>query len=59
MEANSLNTSWTANFKWMDNVMKYIKSMEIANWKRCAQDRNIWKLFVEQAKTHVELKRPV
>jgi hypothetical protein len=28
--------------RWMDNIMKY-KAMEIANWERCAQDRNKWK----------------
>jgi hypothetical protein len=37
--------------RWMDNVMKDIRAMEIVNWKRCAQDRNRWKSTVEQAKT--------
>jgi hypothetical protein len=35
--------------------MKDIQAKKIVNWKIYTQDRNMWKLTVEQAKTHVEL----
>jgi hypothetical protein len=35
----------------MDTVMRGIQAMKTVNWKRCALDRNRWKLIAEQAKT--------
>jgi hypothetical protein len=45
--------------RWMDNVMRDIRAVNIVYCKRCAQDRNKWKSIVEQATTHVELQRLV
>ena len=37
--------------RWEDDVLKYIKSIDISNWKKVAQNRDIWKKVVEQART--------
>jgi len=36
---------------WEDDVWKDIKSINISNWKKVAQNRNSWKKVVEQART--------
>jgi len=34
---------------WEDDVLEGIKSINISNWKKVAQDRDRWKKVVEQA----------
>jgi hypothetical protein len=37
--------------RWEDDVLEDIKSMNICNWKKVAQNRDRWKRAVEQART--------
>jgi hypothetical protein len=37
--------------RWEDDVLEDIKSMNIDNWKKVAQNRDSWKKAVEQART--------
>jgi len=37
--------------RWKDDVLEYIKSINIRNWKKVAQSRYSWKKVFEQAKT--------
>jgi hypothetical protein len=37
--------------RWQDDVWEGIKSMNIGNWKKVAQNRDSWKKAVEQART--------
>ena len=37
--------------RWEDDVLVDIKSINLGNWKKVAQDRDSWKKVVEQAKT--------
>jgi len=37
--------------RWEDNVLEDIKSINIRNWKKVAQNRDSWKKVVEQART--------
>jgi hypothetical protein len=37
--------------RWEDDVLEDIKSMNIRNWKKVAQNRDGWKKAVEQART--------
>ena len=36
--------------RWEDGVLEDIKSMNISNWKKVAQNRDSWKKVVEQAR---------
>ena len=36
---------------WEDDVLEDIRSMNVRNWKKVAQDRDSWEKAVEQAKT--------
>jgi hypothetical protein len=36
---------------WEDHILEDIKSMNICNWKKVAQNRDSWKKAVEQART--------
>jgi hypothetical protein len=36
---------------WEDDVLEVIKSMNIRNWKKVAQNRDSWKKVVEKART--------
>ena len=36
---------------WEDDVLEDIKSINICNWKKVAQNRHNWKKVVEQART--------
>jgi hypothetical protein len=36
---------------WKDDVLEDIRSMNVGNWKKVAQDRDSWKKTVEQART--------
>jgi len=42
---------------WEDDVLEDIKSINIRNWKKVAQNRDIWKKVVEQARTLYRLSR--
>jgi len=35
--------------RWEDDVLEDIKSMNIRNWKKVAQNRDSWKKVAEQA----------
>ena len=37
--------------RWEGDVLEYIKSINIRNWKKLAQNRDSWKKVVEQART--------
>jgi hypothetical protein len=37
--------------RWEDDVLEDVKSMNISNWKKVAQNRDSWKKAVEQART--------
>jgi len=37
--------------RWEDDVLEDIKSINIRNWKKEAQNRDSWKKVVEQART--------
>jgi len=36
---------------WEDDVLEDIRSMNVCNWKKVAQDRDSWKKTVEEART--------
>ena len=36
--------------RWEDDVLEDIKSINIGNWKKVAQNRDSWKKVVEQAR---------
>ena len=36
--------------RWEDDVLEGIKSTNLRNWKKVAQNRDIWKKVVEQAR---------
>jgi len=36
--------------RWKDDVLEDIKSMNVSNWKKVAQNRESWKKVVEQAR---------
>jgi hypothetical protein len=38
--------------RWMDGVEKDLRNLCVVNWKTKAQERNGWRKFSEQAKTH-------
>jgi predicted transcriptional regulator YheO len=35
--------------RWEDDILEDIKSMNLRNWKKVAQNRDSWKKVVEQA----------
>ena len=39
--------------RWEDEVLKAIKSINISNWKKAAQNRDSWKKVVEQARIYI------
>jgi len=41
--------------RWEDDVLEDIKSINIGNWKKVAQNRDRWKKVVEQARTLYKL----
>ena len=41
--------------RWEDDVLEDIKSINISNWKKVAQNRDSWKKVVEQARTLYKL----
>jgi hypothetical protein len=36
---------------WEDDVLEGIRSMNVRNWKKVAQNRDSWKTTVKQART--------
>jgi len=36
--------------RWEDDVLEDIKSMNVCNWKKVAQNRDSWKKVAEQAR---------
>ena len=36
--------------RWEDDVLEDMKSINIGNWKKVAQNRDSWKKVVEQAR---------
>jgi len=41
--------------RWEGDVLEDIKSMNVRNWKKVVQNRDIWKKVVEQARTFYRL----
>jgi len=41
--------------RWEGDVLEDIKSINISNWKRVAQNRDSWKKVVEQDRTFYRL----
>ena len=37
--------------RWEDDILEDIKSINIRNWKKVAQNRDSWKKLIEQART--------
>ena len=37
--------------RWEDGVLEDIKSMNVSNWKKVAQNRDSWKKVVEQVRS--------
>jgi hypothetical protein len=42
---------------WLDNVEKDLRKLGVVSWRAKAQERNGWRKFLEQAKTHKGLRR--
>ena len=42
---------WRPKTRWEDDVLEDVRSMNVRNWKKVAQDRDSWKKAVEQART--------
>jgi hypothetical protein len=40
--------------RWEDDIINYMKKLNIKNWTSCIQDCNKWKLYVERGKTFKE-----
>jgi hypothetical protein len=38
--------------RWMDGVEKDMRNLGEVNWKTKARERDGWRKFLEQAKTH-------
>ena len=43
--------------RWEDDVLEDIKSINISNWTKVAQNREIWKKVVEQARRRKRRRR--
>jgi hypothetical protein len=37
--------------RWEDDVLEDVRSMDVRNWKKVAQNRDSWKKVVERART--------
>jgi len=37
--------------RWEDDILEDIRSTNVCNWKKVAQDRDSWRKTVEQART--------
>jgi hypothetical protein len=38
--------------RWIDGVEKDLRNVSVVNWKTKAPERDGWRKFLEQAKTH-------
>jgi hypothetical protein len=38
--------------RWMDGVEKDMRNLDMVNWRAKAQERDGWRKFLKQAKTH-------
>jgi hypothetical protein len=38
--------------RWMDGVEKHFRNLGVVKWKTKAQERDGWRKFLEQPKTH-------
>jgi hypothetical protein len=38
--------------RWMDDVKKDLRNLDVVNWRAKTQERDGWRKFLEQAKTH-------
>ena len=47
----SIITIGRSKTRWEDGVLEDIKSINICNWKKVAQNKDSWKKAVEQART--------
>jgi hypothetical protein len=36
--------------RWEDDVLEYVRSMNVRNWQKVAQNRDSWKKVVERAR---------
>ena len=45
--------------RWEDDVLEGIKSINISNWKKAAQNRDSWKKVVEQARKLYRRRRHI
>jgi len=43
--------------RWQDDVLEDIKSINISNWMKVAQNRDSWEKVVKQTRTLYRLKR--
>ena len=51
METDANKTIRKTKNKWEHDLRDDMKELKVNNWISCIQDRNIWKLYVEKAKT--------
>jgi hypothetical protein len=51
METHVQTTNREAKTCWEDDVLGDIRRLNVNNWKKVAQDRDIWKEIAEQART--------
>jgi hypothetical protein len=42
--------------RWVDGVEKDLRNLGVVNWKTKAQERDDWRKFLEQTKTHKGLE---
>ena len=40
--------------RWEDNVLEDIKSINISNWKKVAQNRDSWEKVFEKPETYID-----
>jgi hypothetical protein len=41
--------------RWLDSVLKDLKILKVTGWWRTAQDRDLWRKIIKEAKAHKEL----
>jgi hypothetical protein len=38
--------------RWLDSILKDLKTLTVTAWWRTAQDRDLWSKIIKEAKTH-------